>query len=145
FSELALTVTGTRFTGYKPPQAPAAGTVLSIFGNDTPSTLFSFSTPVTQVALSEYLNPLTSVTLFADAAGTQQLGTLSTTHTASVYPNSASIAFQSDTPFRSFTVAVGGTGSYQVNDLRYTAVPEPIAFAAIGVVAVASCLRRRRV
>ncbi|MGC4031014.1 MAG: hypothetical protein QM754_04605 [Tepidisphaeraceae bacterium] len=146
YQELGLTVTATRMAGYVPSFIPGSTVVMSTWSTATPTLLFSFDSPVSQIAMTEYLQPVTAVTLFSDAAGTQSLGTFSAIHTTKTYLQGESFAFGSDTSFRSFSIAVGGTGSYMIDDLRYAnAVPEPsVLIAGLGAVSAYYGLQRRR-
>ena len=105
--------------------------------------LFSFSTPVSQVSMMEYEQPINAVTLYADAAGTQSLGQFSTTHTTT--PRPYGFAFQSDTAFRSFSVTINPVQSFRIDDLRYNnATPEPTPILVGGAAAIGTLLLQRR-
>ncbi|MGC4031015.1 MAG: hypothetical protein QM754_04610 [Tepidisphaeraceae bacterium] len=139
YTELALTLSVP-----SPGYFYRFGNNLTVPHTAVTSTLFSFSQPVNQVAWTEFYNGANTVTLYSDAAGTLALGTFSTTHTAS--PSGATFAFESDTPFGSFTINSGQYGTMLIDDLRYAnAVPEPsVLIAGLGAVSAYYGLQRRR-
>lgn len=151
YTESGMTLTAAKMHG-KPERNPADNWV-DVFSYNftngvTQAPLLSFSSPVSHIALKEYVAVMSSVTIFADAAGTQSLGTFLTTHTNT---SGADFAFKSDMPFRSFTYTASysngaASSSYMIDDLRYAnAVPEPSALlAGLGAVTGYFGLQRRR-
>ena len=148
YTEQALTLSVPRLQGFPTSSRPNSGKY-AVIGRYTGGSAeqftarFSFSVPVSQIAFTELQSPMNSITLFADEAATQSLGTFNTTHARPV--TFQDFAFQSDTPFRSFTASSNTATSFWIDDLRYNnAVPEPTAIVAVGLIIAAAGLRRHR-